>query len=177
MKRPFCAIRCSSELPAHALSCRAPHASGSSPRRSRGHARPNSATGVRCCWARVVSLTARLLGAYWNQLRCYELRGALSCGSPMPRGERIAKPAEWETPIQPVFFLAAGSAVEDRINANAGRSTTSPRSASSTAQWTSRPAATFSSIPRGTSVLCPTSARVQTRIARVEWWSGGVKGR
>src|SRR5690348_18255982 len=27
-------------------------------------------------------------------LRCYEPRGALSCGSPMPRGERIAKPTE-----------------------------------------------------------------------------------
>src|SRR2546427_9396172 len=32
-----------------------------------------------------------------TQLRCYEPRGAKSCGSPMPRGERIAKPAEWDT--------------------------------------------------------------------------------
>src|SRR6185503_10323824 len=29
-----------------------------------------------------------------NTLRCYEPRGALPCGSPMPRGEQIAKPAE-----------------------------------------------------------------------------------
>src|SRR5690349_19514058 len=32
-----------------------------------------------------------------NVLRCHEPRGAMSCGSPMPRGERIAKPAEWAT--------------------------------------------------------------------------------
>src|SRR5256885_16722444 len=27
-----------------------------------------------------------------------------TCGSPMPRGERIAKPTEWGTPTQAVFF-------------------------------------------------------------------------
>src|SRR5437870_569670 len=32
------------------------------------------------------------------QLRCCDPRGAMSCGSPMPRGERIAKPAEWVGP-------------------------------------------------------------------------------
>src|SRR5437763_2419452 len=32
-----------------------------------------------------------------TDLRCYEPRGAMSCGSPMPRGEQIAKPAERET--------------------------------------------------------------------------------
>src|SRR5690348_10329926 len=36
-------------------------------------------------------------GADCNVLRCHEPRGAMSCGSPMPRGERIAKPAEWAT--------------------------------------------------------------------------------
>src|SRR2546430_10757180 len=39
----------------------------------------------------------------------------MSCGSPMPRGERIAKPAEWETPMRPVFALRAGSAVDDWV--------------------------------------------------------------
>src|SRR6266436_5721508 len=33
------------------------------------------------------------------QLRCHEPRGAKSCGSPMLRGERIAKPAEWGHPL------------------------------------------------------------------------------
>src|SRR5437773_297419 len=32
----------------------------------------------------------------------------MSCGSPMPRGERIAKPAEWGTPIRPVFHALRG---------------------------------------------------------------------
>src|SRR5207244_552455 len=40
-----------------------------------------------------------------HRLRCYEPRGALSCGSPMPRGERIAKPAEWEHPRGRSFFV------------------------------------------------------------------------
>src|SRR5438874_12185824 len=39
----------------------------------------------------------------------------MSCGSPMPRGERIAKPAEWGTPMRPVFALSAGSAVDDWV--------------------------------------------------------------
>src|SRR5213593_141151 len=39
----------------------------------------------------------------------------MSCGSPMPRGERIAKPAEWETPMRPVFALSAGAAVDDWV--------------------------------------------------------------
>src|SRR5881628_217942 len=43
-----------------------------------------------------------------TDLRCYEPRGAMSCGSPMPRGERIAKPAEWCTPIRPVFHSLRG---------------------------------------------------------------------
>src|SRR5437773_6621288 len=33
----------------------------------------------------------------FETLRSYEPRGAMSCGSPMPRGERIAKPAERAT--------------------------------------------------------------------------------
>src|SRR6266550_1103788 len=33
----------------------------------------------------------------FDPLRSYEPRGALTCGSPMPRGEQIAKPAEWAT--------------------------------------------------------------------------------
>src|SRR2546427_3429004 len=40
--------------------------------------------------------------SYWKhiatELRCYEPRGAMSCGSPMPRGEQIARPAEWGHP-------------------------------------------------------------------------------
>src|SRR5947208_6384760 len=40
-----------------------------------------------------------------TQLRSYEPRGAMSCGSPMPRGERIAKPAEQATRLA-VFFRA-----------------------------------------------------------------------
>src|SRR6059058_738130 len=39
----------------------------------------------------------------------------MSCGSPMPRGERIAKPAEWGIPMRPVFALSAGSAVDDWV--------------------------------------------------------------
>ena len=30
-----------------------------------------------------------------TQPRCHEPRGAMSCGSPMPRGEQMARPAEW----------------------------------------------------------------------------------
>ena len=40
-------------------------------------------------------------------LRCYEPRGAKSSGSPMPRGERIAKPAERDTRLTDLFFLPA----------------------------------------------------------------------
>src|SRR5213592_4794272 len=40
-----------------------------------------------------------------TQLGCCDPQGAMSCGSPMPRGERIAKPAEWETPTWPVFCV------------------------------------------------------------------------
>src|SRR5437879_13840930 len=32
----------------------------------------------------------------------------MSCGSPMRRGERMAKPAEWGTPIRPVFHSLRG---------------------------------------------------------------------
>jgi len=41
-----------------------------------------------------------------TQLRSYEPRGAMSCGSPMPRGERIAKPAEQATRSAGLFFEA-----------------------------------------------------------------------
>ena len=37
------------------------------------------------------------------QLRCCDPQGAMSCGSPMPRGEGIAKPAGWGQPTWPVF--------------------------------------------------------------------------
>jgi hypothetical protein len=51
--------------------------------------------------SRASPLTVRCTGLHVRpQLRCYEPRGAKSCGSPMPRGERIAKPAEW-TPTRP----------------------------------------------------------------------------
>src|SRR2546422_2595504 len=33
----------------------------------------------------------------FDPLRCHEPRGAMSCGSPMPQGEQIAKPAEGRT--------------------------------------------------------------------------------
>src|SRR5437867_11943392 len=48
------------------------------------------------------------------QLRCYEPRGAMSCGSPMPRGERIAKPAEWGHPRGRLFFGGRRSRIADR---------------------------------------------------------------
>src|SRR5213596_1332020 len=38
-------------------------------------------------------------------LRCHEPRGAMSCGSPMPRGEQIAKPTERGIRLS-VFFLS-----------------------------------------------------------------------
>src|SRR5438132_10219235 len=38
-----------------------------------------------------------------TQLRCCEPRGAMSCGSPMPRGEQIARPAEWSTHAAGLF--------------------------------------------------------------------------
>ena len=41
-------------------------------------------------------------------LRSYEPRGALSCGSPMPRAERIAKPAERSTRLVGLFFPGCG---------------------------------------------------------------------
>src|SRR6267143_1866973 len=37
-------------------------------------------------------------------LRCTDPRGAKSCGSPMPRGEQIAKPAERGTRLAGPFF-------------------------------------------------------------------------
>ena len=43
-----------------------------------------------------------------TQLRCYEPRGTMSCGSPMPRGERIARPAERGCPRGRSLFLACG---------------------------------------------------------------------
>src|SRR5437763_1208717 len=39
------------------------------------------------------------------RLRCCDPRGAMSCGSPMPRGEQIAKPAEWGHPRGRLFFF------------------------------------------------------------------------
>src|SRR5438270_12782164 len=39
----------------------------------------------------------------------------MSCGSPMPRGERIAQPAEWGIRMRLVFALSAGSAVDDWV--------------------------------------------------------------
>src|SRR5207248_9404876 len=41
-------------------------------------------------------------------LRCYEPRGSMSCGSPMPRGEQIAKPTERDTRLVGLCFTAAG---------------------------------------------------------------------
>src|SRR5256886_1539944 len=38
-------------------------------------------------------------------LGCCDPQGAMSCGSPMPRGERIAKPAEWGHPRGRFLFL------------------------------------------------------------------------
>src|SRR5438132_1901725 len=40
-------------------------------------------------------------------LRCTDPRGAMSCGSPMPRGEQIAKPAERGTRLAGPFFSAS----------------------------------------------------------------------
>src|SRR2546422_8532868 len=37
-------------------------------------------------------------------LRCYEPRGATSCGSPMPRGEQIANPTERNTRLVGLFL-------------------------------------------------------------------------
>src|SRR3989442_14202920 len=44
-----------------------------------------------------------------TQLRCHELRGKISCGSPMPRGERIARPAERAYLLGRRFFLLAAA--------------------------------------------------------------------
>src|SRR5437867_6119632 len=44
------------------------------------------------------------------QLRCCEPRGRMSCGSPMPRGEQIAIPAEWGRPTGR-FFCVVGQAL------------------------------------------------------------------
>ena len=41
-------------------------------------------------------------------LRCYEPRGAMSCGSPMSRGEQIANPTERDTRLVGLFFEPAG---------------------------------------------------------------------
>src|SRR5881296_766026 len=38
----------------------------------------------------------------------------MSCGSPMPRGERIAKPAEWGHPRGRLFFGGRRSRIADR---------------------------------------------------------------
>src|SRR6266513_2761511 len=42
------------------------------------------------------------------QLRCCDPRGAMSCGSPIPRGERIAKPAEWDSHLAGSAFWGSG---------------------------------------------------------------------
>src|SRR5437667_6208301 len=49
-----------------------------------------------------------------TQLRCYEPRGAMSCGSPMPRGERIARPAEWDTHVAGLLFFVVCDVVLTR---------------------------------------------------------------
>src|SRR5881628_3107439 len=53
-----------------------------------------------------------------TQLGCCDPRGAMSCGSPMPRGERIAKPAEWGDPLGRFAFRAQGM---DGLVSNSGR--------------------------------------------------------
>src|SRR2546428_267771 len=47
-----------------------------------------------------------------TQLRCCDPQGAMSCGSPMPRGERIAKPAEWGHPHGRFLFFGASDGTE-----------------------------------------------------------------
>src|SRR5256712_3312905 len=47
-----------------------------------------------------------------TQLGCCDPQGAMSCGSPMPRGERIAKPAEWGHPHGRFLFFGASDGTE-----------------------------------------------------------------
>src|SRR2546427_4004791 len=57
-------------------------------------------------------------------LRCTDPRGAMSCGSPMPRGEQIAKPAERGTRLAGPFFCRESWAG----TARAGHTERSPQS-------------------------------------------------
>src|SRR5437763_14063383 len=61
-----------------------------------------------------------------TDLRCYEPRGAMSCGSPMPRGEQIAKPAEQATRSAGFFFATQpGGDMGDRLHFRLSRETVS----------------------------------------------------
>jgi len=64
--------------------------------------------------------------AYSNSLRCPDPRGALSCGSPMPGGERIAKPAERRTRLSG-FLVASGGQVRRELARNSPRRTVAMR--------------------------------------------------
>src|SRR5256885_14408454 len=48
-------------------------------------------------------------------LRCHEPRDAMSSGSPRPRGEPIAKPAEWDTHVAGFVFLFSGCSQRRRL--------------------------------------------------------------
>src|SRR5437016_10248806 len=56
----------------------------------------------------------------FEPLRCHDPRGALSCGSPMPRGEQIARPAEWGR-IHAVGFLLLSGPIAMRRSSVEGR--------------------------------------------------------
>ncbi len=64
------------------------------------------------------TLRPAVRGASWNPLRCYEPRGAMSCWSPTPRGERIAKPTEWAAHAVGflVFLDASGRRTKRRVS-------------------------------------------------------------
>src|SRR6266568_2490590 len=54
-------------------------------------------------------------------LRCTDPRGAMSCGSPMPRGEQIAKPAERGTRLAGPFFPASHGLEQLALDTPSGR--------------------------------------------------------
>src|SRR5438046_3012249 len=116
---------------------RASHRSSSSFLRSganpKGNTRPSPffdvapPCGTACGPPRQVILRCPVPARMFVPLRCHEPRGEMSCGSPMPRGEPIAKPAEWEHPRGRFLLFGAPGGPGGRLDRAGPGSHTSER--------------------------------------------------
>ena len=75
------------------------------------HAHPKCARGCGCA----VGSCEPCAGLHIETLlRCYEPRGGIWYGSPMPRGEQIARPAERGTRLAGLFLAGPRTRAGDR---------------------------------------------------------------